>query len=133
MTTRSKLVLAVATAVVAVIAGSIGYAYASPPATIHACYDRASGKLRFTNPATNVPKGCTSKEAAVDWDELGIAGQGGPQVLRARQASRASPGLPISPPSRSSGASTRRSPPAPRLRPTVRRARSAAYGWPRDA
>lgn len=79
MTTRSKLVLAVATAVVAVIAGSIGHAYASPPATIHACYDKASGKLRFTNPATNVPKGCTSKEAAVDWDELGVAGPGGPQ------------------------------------------------------
>jgi hypothetical protein len=93
MTTRSKLVLAVATALVAVIAGSIGQAYARPTATIHACYDKASGKLRFTDPATNVPKGCTSKEAAVEWSELGLAGPEGPQGAQGPAGEQGPPGL----------------------------------------
>ncbi len=93
MTTRSKLVLAAVTAAVAVIAGSVGHAYASPTATVHACYDRASGKLRFTNPATNVPKGCTSKEAALDWSELGIAGPEGPQGPQGVAGEQGPPGL----------------------------------------
>jgi len=79
MNRRSKLVLALATAVIAVIAGSLGHAYAAQTATIHACYDKATGRLRFTDPATNVPKGCTPKETAVDWEPQGLQGPPGPQ------------------------------------------------------
>lgn len=78
MTRRSKLVLALGTAVIAVVGGSFGHAYAATP-TVRACYDKATGKLRLTYPATTVPKACTSKEAAVDWEPQGLQGPQGPQ------------------------------------------------------
>ena len=80
MTTRSKLGVAVAIAVVAVLAGSLGRAYAGAVAdtTVHACYDTGRGALRITDPATNVPKRCTSRETAVDWNQIGPQGVQGP-------------------------------------------------------
>jgi len=77
MTTRKKLGIGGAFALVALVAASIGWA-STEPATIHACYDKTTGALRFTDPNTNVPKGCTSKEAAVNWSQVGPQGLQGP-------------------------------------------------------
>ena len=67
MKTRTKLALFSA-ALAALALGSIAWA-AVPDATgtIHACYDKNNGALRVTNPDTNLPKGCTAKETALDW------------------------------------------------------------------
>ncbi|MFL5938274.1 MAG: tail fiber protein [Gaiellaceae bacterium] len=77
MTTRKKLGIGGAFALVALVAASIGWATTDPP-TIHACYDKSTGALRLTNPDTNVPKGCTTKEAAVNWNQVGPQGVQGP-------------------------------------------------------
>lgn len=67
MKTRTKLTF-FAAALAALALGS--FAWAAIPdttGTIHACYDKNSGVLRVTNPDTNLPKGCTAKEASLDW------------------------------------------------------------------
>ena len=82
MTTRTKLGIGGVLVLVALIAASIGWAVTPQGTTIHGCYDKTSGQLRFTNPDTNVPKGCTVKEAALDWSQMGpqgVQGQAGPQ------------------------------------------------------
>ena len=65
--TRIKLALFFG-ALAALALGS--FAWAAIPdgnGTIHACYDKASGALRVTDPDTNKPRGCTSKETELDW------------------------------------------------------------------
>ena len=82
MSLRTKLGVGGALALVALVAASIGWAVTPQAPTIHACYDKANGQLRFTNPDTNVPKGCSSKEAALDWNQVGpqgLQGVPGPQ------------------------------------------------------
>ena len=67
MKTRTKLALLTA-ALAALALGS--FAWAGIPdgnGTIHACYDKTTGALRVTDPDTNKPKGCTVKEAAIEW------------------------------------------------------------------
>lgn len=77
MTTHMKLGVGGALALVALIATSIGWALTDQP-VIHACFDKATGALRYTNPTTNIPKGCTTKEAALDWNQIGPKGDPGP-------------------------------------------------------
>ena len=67
MKTRTKLAFLFA-ALAALALGS--FAWAAIPdstGTIHACYDKNNGTLRVTNPDTNLPKGCTAKENALEW------------------------------------------------------------------
>jgi hypothetical protein len=67
MRTRTKLALFFA-ALAALSLGS--FAWAAIPdgtGTIHACYDKATGALRVTDPELNKPKTCTAKETALDW------------------------------------------------------------------
>jgi hypothetical protein len=76
----SKKLVASLIAIVAVAAGSAAFA-AIPDAggVVHACYDKQSGVLRATDTATNLPKGCTAKEAALTWNQQGPQGVAGPQ------------------------------------------------------
>lgn len=79
----SKKLIAAAVAVVAVAAGTTAFA-AIPDGggAIHGCYDKQSGTLRVTDTATNSPKACTNKEAALDWSQRGpqgIPGDRGPK------------------------------------------------------
>ena len=74
----SKKLIAVAVALVAIAAGSTAFA-AIPDGggVIHGCYDKNSGQLRVTDTDTNTPKSCTSKEAALAWNQQGPAGPSG--------------------------------------------------------
>ncbi len=45
---------------------------------IHGCYNTGTGAVRVTDTATNVPKGCTIKETALDWNQQGPKGDRGP-------------------------------------------------------
>ena len=74
-----KLSTALAIGVVLVAAGSLAYA-AVPGAdgTIHGRYDKVSGQMRISDPETNSPKGCGTKEAAISWSQQGQAGPQGP-------------------------------------------------------
>jgi len=75
---RKKLALTLAGAVVALALGSIAWA-AIPGGNgvINACYDKGSGALRVTDTATNTPKGCSNKEAALTWNQQGPKGDPG--------------------------------------------------------
>ena len=67
-----KLAFVAAGAVAALALGS--FAFAAIPdggGVIHACYKKDTGVLRVTDTATNVPKGCTTKETALDWNQQG--------------------------------------------------------------
>ena len=70
----------IAAVVAAVAAGSAAYA-AVPDGSgvIHGCYDKQSGAVRVTDTATNQPKGCSIKEAALNWSQQGPQGLTGPQ------------------------------------------------------
>lgn len=46
---------------------------------VHGCYDKQSGQLRVTDTATNQPKGCSSKELALNWNQQGPQGVPGAQ------------------------------------------------------
>ena len=80
MKMRRKLALVVTGVVAALALGSIAWA-AIPDAggVVHGCYDKGSGQLRVTDTQTNVPKACTVKEAALDWNLRGAQGLPGPQ------------------------------------------------------
>jgi hypothetical protein len=81
---KSKLA---AVAVVAIAAGTTAYAAIPDGAgTIHGCYDKSSGALRVTDSTTNTPKGCSTNEIALDWNQQGAKGdQGDPGPSIARQ------------------------------------------------
>jgi len=76
----SKKIVTAIIAILAVAAGSAAFA-AIPDAggVVHACYDKQTGLLRATDTATNLPKGCTAKEAALTWNQQGPQGIAGPQ------------------------------------------------------
>jgi hypothetical protein len=89
----SKKLIAVAVALVAIAAGTTAYA-AVPDGggVIHGCYDKNSGQLRIADTDTNTPKSCTSKEAAVAWNQQGPAGPAGPSgITGLHQLTEASP------------------------------------------
>lgn len=67
-----KLAFVAAGAVAALALGS--FAFAAIPdggGVIHACYKKDTGAVRVTDTDTNLPKGCTSKETALDWNQRG--------------------------------------------------------------
>ena len=79
MKLRSKLGLALVTAVAMLVVGSIAFAAIPDGAgEIHGCYDKQSGSLRVTDPQTNLPKSCSNKELPLDWAMRGIQGLPGP-------------------------------------------------------
>lgn len=94
MTTRPKVGVAAVALVVALIGAALGHANGVQGKPINACYDNATGKLRFTNPLTNVPKGCTTKEAALRWDDIGEPGPQGPQGAQGPVGEQGPPGPP---------------------------------------
>ena len=77
---RSKKIAVLAAGAVAALAlGS--FAFAAIPdgnGVIHACFNKNSGAVRVTDTATNLPQGCSSKEAALDWNQQGPKGDRGP-------------------------------------------------------
>jgi len=81
MTVRiTRKTIAALTVVAAAIAATAAFA-AIPDGggVIHGCYVQATGTLRVTDTQTNVPKACTSKETALDWNQQGPQGlQGTP-------------------------------------------------------
>jgi Phage Tail Collar Domain/Collagen triple helix repeat (20 copies) len=80
MRMRSKVGLAAATSLAALIAGSIAWATV-PDANgvIHGCYSKATGKLRVTDAANAKLKPCSmSREVAVEWSRQGATGAAGP-------------------------------------------------------
>src|SRR5262245_53560325 len=78
MKAHTKLLLVVAGAVSALAIGSLaGAAIVDGNGAIHGCYDKQSGQLRVTDTATNQPKGCTTKEAAITWNQQGPKGDPG--------------------------------------------------------
>jgi len=79
MLRSKKLGIVVAGAVAALALGS--FAFGAVPdggGVIHGCFDKQSGHVRVTDTATNLPKACTSKEAALDWNQQGPKGGRGP-------------------------------------------------------
>lgn len=74
----SKKLIAVFVLAAAVAAGSAAFA-AIPGANgvIAGCYDRQSGQLRVTDAQTNAPKGCTTKESPLAWNQQGPPGPKG--------------------------------------------------------
>ena len=67
-----KIAVLVAGAAAALAVGS--FAFAAIPdgnGLINGCYNKDSGALRVTDPQTNVPKGCTTKETALNWRQNG--------------------------------------------------------------
>jgi hypothetical protein len=67
-----------AAALVAAVAGLSYAAIPSADGTIHACYDKGSGQLRISDPGTNVPKACGTKESPISWNQQGQPGPQGP-------------------------------------------------------
>src|SRR6266566_4781511 len=67
-----KIAVVVAGAAAALAVGS--FAFAAIPGgngLINGCYNKDTGALRVTDPQTNVPKGCTTKETALSWSQDG--------------------------------------------------------------
>jgi hypothetical protein len=83
MKASKKLTVVLAAAAATLALGS--FAWAAIPGgggVISGCYDKSSGQLRVTDAATNLPKGCSSKEATLAWNQQGpqgIQGVPGPQ------------------------------------------------------
>ena len=77
----SKKLLAGAVVALALITASAAYA-AIPDAggVIHGCYNKTSGQLRVSDPATNTPSACTNKENALNWNQQGPSA-GAPSVV----------------------------------------------------
>src|SRR5438876_5169667 len=64
---------------VAAAAGA-GVSYAAIPAgngVINGCFNKNSGALRVTDPQTNQPAGCSTKETALAWNQQGLPGPKG--------------------------------------------------------
>jgi hypothetical protein len=83
-----KIAVLVAGAVAALALGS--FAFAAIPdggGVIHACYSTSTGAVRVTDTATNLPKGCNSKETALDWNQQGLKGDRGPSNAYATDGS----------------------------------------------
>lgn len=71
---RSILVSA---GIFALVAGGVAYAVIPDSGgLIHACYDKQSGQVRIVDPP--MPKGCGSKEQAIEWNQRGPSGPSGP-------------------------------------------------------
>jgi hypothetical protein len=78
MKARSKFTLVLGLAAAALALGS--FAWAAIPGgdgTISGCYDRNSGQLRVTDVTSNQPKGCSTKEAPLTWNQQGPKGDKG--------------------------------------------------------
>jgi hypothetical protein len=78
MKVRSKLTLVLGLATAALALGS--FAVAAIPGgngVINGCYDKGSGQLRVTDTATGQPKGCSTKEAPLVWNQQGPKGDKG--------------------------------------------------------
>jgi len=78
MKASKKLTVVLAAGAATLALGS--FAWAAIPGgggVISGCYDKASGQLRVTDATTNQPKGCSSKEAALAWNQTGPAGAPG--------------------------------------------------------
>ena len=74
-----KIAVLVAGAVAALALGS--FAFAAIPdggGVIHGCYNTTSGAMRVTDSDTSLPKGCSSKETALNWNQQGPKGDRGP-------------------------------------------------------
>ena len=74
-----KIAVTIAGAVAALALGT--FAFAAIPGgggVIHGCYSTTSGAVRVTDTDTNLPKGCSSKETALDWNQQGPKGDRGP-------------------------------------------------------
>ena len=83
-----KIAILVAGGVAALALGS--FAFAAIPdggGVIHACYSTSTGAVRVTDTATNMPKGCSSKETALDWNQQGLKGDRGPSNAYAAHGS----------------------------------------------
>ena len=89
----SRKLVAALVATVAVIAATAAYA-AIPDAggIVHGCYDKASGQLRVTDTDTNTPKGCSSKEAALNWNQQGPQGLQGIPGQQGAKGDKGDPG-----------------------------------------
>jgi hypothetical protein len=74
---RRLSVLALAATLAVVVASVASAAIPSANGTINACYDKQTGQARIVDPATNLPKNCTQKEAPVSWNVQGPAGPAG--------------------------------------------------------
>jgi len=72
MKAPKKLTLALAGALAALVAASIGWA-AIPDdgGVIHGCYKKDSGALRVYDTGASPVKSCTTKEAPLDWNQQG--------------------------------------------------------------
>src|SRR5215218_4189265 len=79
MTVRITRKMIVAAAILATVFAASAAFGAIPDAggVVHGCYELGTGKLRVTDSQTNVPKPCTSKEAALDWNQQGPKGDPG--------------------------------------------------------
>jgi hypothetical protein len=73
-----KIAILVAGGVAALALGSFAFAAIPDGGVIHACYSTSTGAVRVTDTATNMPKGCSSKETALDWNQQGPKGDRGP-------------------------------------------------------
>src|SRR5215212_6042895 len=95
MTVRiTRKTLAVAAALAAVFAVSAAYA-AIPDGggVIHGCYDKGSGQVRVTDSQTNVPKGCTTKEQSLNWNQQGPQGNPGAPGPKGDTGPKGDPGV----------------------------------------
>jgi len=83
-----KISVLVVGAVAALALGS--FAFAAIPdggGVIHACYSTSTGAVRVTDTDTNLPKGCSSKETALNWNQQGPKGDRGPSNAYAAHGS----------------------------------------------
>jgi hypothetical protein len=92
----SRKLVAALVAILAIAVGSAAYA-AIPDAggVVHGCYDKASGQLRVTDTDTNTPKACSSKEAALTWNQQGpqgLQGQQGAPGIQGPKGDKGDPG-----------------------------------------
>ena len=85
---RSKKIAVLVAGAVGVLAlGSFAFAAIPDGGVIHACYSTSTGAVRVTDTATNMPKGCSSKETALDWNQQGPKGDRGPSNAYAAHGS----------------------------------------------
>jgi hypothetical protein len=57
-----------------VLGGVVYAAVPAPDGAIHGCYNKSTGALRIIDPTS---QSCTSKEVAIDWNQVGPAGPQG--------------------------------------------------------
>jgi hypothetical protein len=82
----------------ALVVAGIGYAnIPDSGGEIHACYDKQSGQMRIYDSEDNLPKQCGSKETAIDWNRVGVAGTSGASGASGPQGETGPSGPPGSP------------------------------------